>query len=109
MYVRTSKGLGDNAKCPQFEPGEIKLILWSLDQGRDMSIKTRINNATDWVFYGRRHPERIKSDLSVIPLPPLESANSAEKKLIQEWLQIRDCFVKPSHRLWLKSQQEQKK
>lgn len=109
MYVRTSKGLGDNAKCAPFVPEDIRLILWSLDQDRDPAFKTRINRATDWVFYGRRHPERIQSDFSVIPLPPLEWAGPADKKLIQEWLQIRDCLVQPSHRLWLRSQQEQKK
>jgi hypothetical protein len=78
------------------------LILRALENRRDYTAQRRIDKVTDAVFV-RRHPERFDpQQLELIPLPPLKSAGPNDRKLIEEWLQIRNCLVIPTHRVWLK-------
>ena len=49
---------------------------------------------TNFIF-DLRHPERRRA-----PLPPLKSASTKEKLLIQEWARIRDNIVLP----WIQRQ-----
>jgi hypothetical protein len=96
---------------PKIQGNDIDFLVTALEDRRNFSNKKRINMVTDLVFLGK-HPERLDmkniENIRIIPLPTLQSAGPEEKKLIQEWLHIRNCLVIPVHRAWLKLKQKSK-
>lgn len=105
MYVERLEGLSERKemRCPaSISTEDIRFLLRALDNRADYSDKRRIHKVTDAMFI-RRHPERFnKRTMKIIPLPSVASANSEEQMLIVEWLHMRNCFVMPVHRAWLK-------
>ena len=109
MYMRTREGLGDgwSRPCPpdvlsKEESKDVEAIAKTLELlrcGAPKLNRSTIDCITDEVFY-RRHPELVQNDKR-IKLPAFKDAKGAEKLLIYEWRDIRNCFVRPALRIWL--------
>jgi hypothetical protein len=111
VYLSASPGLGDPPRrsCPEtFEFAEIRAVLEGFERRRDVPSRGRINAVSDVVFI-RRHPGQFDVQaLRILKLPRRRDASPDEKRLIDEWLEIRDCIVIPAEREWIKLEREEK-
>ena len=122
MYLREDRGLGDgwSRPCPPDvmteQEGKDAQLLFKLMSDRhcglDLSSKT-INCLTDVVFY-RRHNELIDIDPTltresiITRLPSFKDATPAQKLLIYEWRDIKNCLVVPAFKIFIRAQKKSK-
>jgi hypothetical protein len=122
MYLGEDYGLGDgwSRPCPpdvrtQQEERDVQLLVKLMSDrhcGLDLSSKT-INCLTDVIFY-RRHNELIDIDPTltrdpiVTRLPSFKDATPAQKLLLYEWRDIKNCFVVPALKVFIRAEKKSK-